>query len=155
MIIKISKATKQDVGGIIKMIKQTCDYHYEIDKYYKPFSYYKNLEKEVSKSLKDKNMIFLLAKLDTKIIGYCEGGIGKDSNYTLPRQIGYIYTLIIENKYRRKGVGKKMLNKLMKWFKNKKVKNIELEADARNNIGIDFWKNNKFFTYRLKMRQDL
>ena len=137
------------------MIKQICDYHYKIDKYYKPFSCYKNLEKEVLRSLKDKNMIFLLAKLDTKIIGYCEGGTKKDSSYTLPRQIGYIYTLIIDNKYRRKGVGKKMLSKLMKWFKNKKVKNIELGVDARNNIGIDFWENNKFFTYRLKMRQDL
>ena len=44
---------------------------------------------------------------------------------------------------------------VVKFFKSKKIKNIELEVDARNNLGIDFWKNNNFFAYRLKMRRDL
>jgi ribosomal protein S18 acetylase RimI-like enzyme len=155
MTIKIQKATNQDVSGIIEMIKQICDYQCELDKYYRPFLKYKNLEKEVLGSLKDKNTIVLLAKLDKKIIGYCVSGVEKAPSYAAVAQIGYIYTVIIDNKYRGKGIGKKILNELMKWFKIKKIKNIELEVDARNSIGVDFWKNNNFFTYRLKLRRDL
>ncbi len=43
----------------------------------------------------------------------------------------------------------------MEWFEGKKIKNIELEVDVRNKLGVDFWENNNFFTYRLKMRRDL
>ena len=156
MNIKIKKATSQDINGIIEMIKQICDYECKLDEYYKPFSEYKDLEKEVVKSLKDKNTIVFLAKLDKKIIGYCEGYIEKAPNYALtPNKIGYINTMIIDDKHRGKGVGKKILNEMLKWFKGKKIKNIELEVSARNDVGIDFWKNNNFFTYRLKMRRDL
>ena len=155
MNIKITKATSEDMIGMIEMIKQICDYHCNFDRYYKPFVKYNNLEKEVLRSLKDKNTIFLLAKSDKKIIGYCEGGITSAPSYASPTKIGYIYTLIVNDKHRGKGIGKKLLDELMKWFKKKNIKNIELEADARNKIGIDFWQNNNFFTYRLKMRQDL
>ena len=155
MNIKIKKATSRDILGIIEMIEQICDYHCNFDKYYKPFAKYDNLEKEVLGSLEDKNTIVLLAKLDKKIIGYCVGGVDSAPNYAPKIKIGYIYTVIISDKYRGRGVGKKILDELMKWFEDKKIKNIELEVDARNKLGIDFWKNNNFFTYRLKMRRDL
>ena len=155
MNIKITKATSGDIVGIIEMIKQICDYHCNFDRYYKSFAEYNNLEKEVSGSLKDKNTIVLLAKLDKKIIGYCVGGVDSAPNYAQKIKIGYIYTVIISDEYRGKGIGGKILNELMKWFKQKNIKNIELEIDARNKLGIDFWKNNNFFTYRLKMRRDL
>ncbi len=137
------------------MIKQVCDYHCNFDKYYKPFSKYENLEKKISESLKDKNEITLLAKLDDKIVGYCAGGVENAPNYAAKAKIGCIYTAIINDEYRKKGIGKKIMSELMKWFKDKKIKNIELEVDARNKAGMDFWINNNFFTYRLKMRRDL
>jgi len=156
MNIKITKATSKDIKGVIIMIKQICDYECGLDKYYKPFSKYKDLEKEVARSLKNKNTIVFLAKLDKKIIGYCAGGIEKAPNYALTtNKIGYVDTIIIDDKCRGKGVGKKILNKLMKWFEGKKIKNIELEVNAHNKLGIDFWKSNNFFTYRLKMRRGL
>src|SRR3989344_6882966 len=155
MNIKIKKATSKDIIGIIEMIKQICNYHCNFDKYYKPFAEYNNLGKEVSGSLKDKNTIVLLAKLDKKIIGYCVGGVENAPSYASKTKIGYIYTVIISDEHRRKGLGKKMLDELMEWFEGKKIKNIELDVDARNKLGVDFWKNNNFFTYRLKMRRDL
>jgi len=155
MNIKIIKATFKDIAEIITMIKQICDYHCNFDRYYKPFSEYNDLEKEVSESLKDKNTVVLLAKLDKKIIGYCVGGIEEAPSYASKIKIGYIYTVIINEKFRGKGIGKNILEELMKWFKDQNIKNIELEVDARNKLGIDFWKNNNFFSYRLKMRKDL
>lgn len=156
MNIKIKKATLQDVDGIIVMLKQICDYEHKLDKYYKPFSKYKDLDKVVIKSLKDKNTIVFVAKSDKQVIGYSEGTIEKAPNYaSISCKIGYIDTIIIDDKYRGKGIGKKILNELMKWFEGKKIKNIELEVNAYNKLGVDFWKNNNFFTYRLKMRRDL
>ena len=156
MNIKIKKATPKDIGGIITMIKQICDYERKLDKYYKPFSKYKDLDKAVTKSLKDKNTIVIVAKSDKQIIGYGESTIEKAPNYVFTsNKIGFIGTIIINSKHRGRGVGKKILNELLKWLKSKKVKNIELEVNAYNDIGIAFWKNNNFFTYRLKMRRDL
>ncbi len=150
----IRRAAKKDAKGIVNLLKQMVDYHREFDKYYKPFSGYKNIKKDVMLSLGSRSMKVLIAESGGEIIGYCAGGVEKAPNYTALKKIGFIYAVIVDEKRRKSGIGGKLLKEMMGWFKEKKIKHVELEVDARNNLGINFWRETGFFEYRLKMRKD-
>ena len=153
--IIIRKAVKKDAKGIVNLLKQVTDYHRKFDKYYRPSSSYKNLEKAVLDSLGNRGEKVLLAESGGEIVGYCAGAIGKAPDYTALKKIGYIDTMIVDEKHRKGGVGGKLLKEMINWLKEKKIKHIELEVDTRNNPGINFWRKAGFFEYRLKMRKDL
>jgi GNAT superfamily N-acetyltransferase len=105
--------------------------------------------------MKDRNTKIIIAEKNKKIIGYFMGAIEKAPSYVISKEIGVIFDAFIEKEYRNKGVGKKIFKELLKWFKKKKVKHIELTVDARNKIGLSAWKRFGFFDFRLKMRLDL
>ena len=153
--IIIREAVKRDAKDIVNLLKQVADYHRKFDKYYRPSSSYKNLERAVLDSLGNRGEKVVLAESDGKIVGYCAGAMGKAPNYTALKKIGSIDTMIVDEKHRKSGVGEKLCKELMSWFKEKKIKHIELEVDTRNNPGINFWRKAGFFEYRLKMRKDL
>lgn len=137
------------------LIKDVTDYHYKIDKYYKPFSKYKELDKYTKDQLKDKNVKMLVAEDNGKIIGRIVGVIIKAPSYITPKKIGNIDDTFIKENYRQKGIGEKLLKELLKWFKDKNIKHIELSVDARNKIGVNAWRKFGFYDYIIEMRKDL
>ncbi|MBU1179302.1 GNAT family N-acetyltransferase [Patescibacteria group bacterium] len=155
MKIITKKAANKDLDGIMELVKNTTNYHYKIDKYYKPFSKYKGLDKYTKNQIKNKNIKMLIAEDGGKIIGRIIGVITKAPSYVTPKKIGEIDDVFIKKNYRRKGIGKKLFKELLKWFKIKKIKHIELSVDARNKIGVNAWKKFGFYDYRVKMRKDL
>lgn len=153
--VTIRQALKKDIKDIVGLLEQVVDYHCEFDKNYKPFSDYKNMDKNVALLLARRDTKVFVAESDGKIIGYCDGGIGKAPNYTSFKKMGSIDTLIVNEKHRKKGVGEKLVGALIKWFKEKKIKYVELEADTRNVSGVKFWNSRGFSGYRFKMRKKL
>ncbi len=139
----------------MELIEDVTDYHYKIDKYYKPFSKYKGLDKYTKDQLKDKNVRMLVAEGDGKVIGRIVGVVLEASSYIMPEKIGNIDDTFIKEDYRYKKIGEKLLNELLEWFKEKKIKHIELSVDARNKIGIKAWRKFGFYNYRIEMRKDL
>lgn len=153
----IRNATKQDIQFIVKLVREIVDYHQIIDKYYKDYSGYDDIEikNHFEKLIKDGNTKIIIAEENEKVIGYFMGVIEKAPQYVLPKEIGVILDAFIEGEYRNQGVGKKIFKELLEWFKKKKVEHIELTVDARNKIGLNAWRKFGFFDFRLKMRLDL
>ncbi|MFH1744973.1 MAG: GNAT family N-acetyltransferase [bacterium] len=155
MSTKIKKAKKEDIPNILKLVEKIVDYHCEIDKYYKPYKSYDKLEEHLEKTIKDKNQKIIVAEENSEIIGYFVVGIEKAANYTVAKNIGIIDSAFIKKEYRNKGIGQKLFGQALEYLKSRKIKHIELDVDARNDLGINFWKENKFFGFRIKMRRDL
>ena len=155
MKIIIRKATNKDLSEMIELIRDLTDYHYKIDKYYKPFSKYKGLYNYMKDQLKDKNVKILVVEDGGKIIGCIVGVITKAPSYITPKKIGNIDYIFIKENYRHKKIGEKLLKELLKWFKEKKIKHVEISVDARNKIGVKAWRKFGFYDYRIKMRKDL
>ncbi len=153
--MRIREATGKDLREMMELVKGMTDYHHKLDKYYKPFSKYKGLEKYVKEQLKDKNVKTLVAEEEGKIIGRIVGVIIKAPPYLAFKKIGNIDDTFIREKYRHRGIGEKLLKELLKWFGEKKIKHIELSVDARNEIGVRAWKKFGFYDYRIEMRKDL
>lgn len=60
------------------------------------------------------------------------------------RKIGEIEVAFVEEKFRRKGIGKILFEELVKWFKKRKINLIEVLVDSRNEIGISAYKKYGF-----------
>lgn len=153
----IRNATKRDIQFIVKLVREMVDYHQVIDKYYKACSSYDDREimSYYGSLIKDRNTKIVIAEENKEVIGYFMGAIEKAPQYIHPKRIGVIFDAFIKKEYRKQGIGKKILKELLRWFKKKKVKHIELTVDARNKIGLRAWKKFGFFDFRLKMRLDL
>lgn len=152
---KIRKATPNDIDAITVLNSQLADYHKAIDPYYKSGSETKSLFKEyITRIMQNKNATVIVAETD-KIIGYALGIIEKAKPFVTPEEIGRISDTFVEEKYRNQGIGKKMVDTLITWFKQEGITRIELSVDSRNEIGVTAWQKLGFKEYMKKMILDL
>jgi GNAT superfamily N-acetyltransferase len=153
MIIK--KAEKQDVPAILKLIKNLIEFHRRLDLYYKKFSQYRGLRNHILNSLKDKNKIVLVAENRGRTIAYLIGAVEAAPFYSSQKKIGVVNDVCVDEKFRRRGILKKIFKKALAWFRQKSVRVIELSVDIRNRPALTAWKKMKFYEYKLKMKRDL
>ena len=71
------------------------------------------------------------------------------------KKIGIIYDVFVLDNFRRKEIGRRLVEKSLEWFKIKKVKYIDLGVDSRNEAAIKFWDSLGFSIYKFKMKLDL
>lgn len=107
---------------------------------------------EFFKKLKDKKVKIIVAEADDKLVGYCLGSIEKAPNHFDINRIGYINSCFVDDRFRGKSIGKEMINFMLNWFKNKKIKVIELGV-LHENSSTKVWRKMGFQDYYIKMRK--
>jgi ribosomal protein S18 acetylase RimI-like enzyme len=159
MEIKIEEAKKKDINSILQLTAGLSDYHKKIDpKYYKSGKERKERDKKrliEYFSKKRKNRKILVARVKNKVVGFLIGGIEKSHLYCKENKIGVIHRAYIKENFRRKGIGKLLVEELLNWFGKRKIKFFEVEVDSRNKIGIRAYKKYGFFEFHKRMRLDL
>jgi ribosomal protein S18 acetylase RimI-like enzyme len=159
MKIKIEEAKRKDINSILRLQMDLADYNKKIDpKYYRSGKERKKqLRKSFLKSVskKRRNRKFLVAKIKNRVIGFFIGGIHKSLPFCREEKIGEVYRAYVDKKFRGKGIGKLLFEELLKWFKRRKIKFVEVEVDSRNKIGIKAYKKYGFFELHKRMRLDL
>ena len=154
--MKIRKATEADILAILRLVKKMVIYHRAFNKTYKPYQCYTGLNKYFKEIIQTQNSILLVAEDDAQlVVGFLEGGIEKASNEMIFKKIGMVYDIFVEEKYRQKEIGQKLLNFALKYFKSKNIKYIQINVEAKNNAGKKFWKKNNFFEYQIKLLKKL
>ena len=142
--MKIRKATLEDVPVLAKLGVMLAKEHRKLSKRVKIRGREKRLLSEYKKEIENpKNAIFVAIK-DNKIVGYIECFVDDSfiEFYNYPR--GFIGELYVLKLYRRKSIGKKLLNRALKWFKSKKLKEVRLEVFAENISAIKLYKKKTF-----------
>ena len=154
MNVQIRKAKRDDIDRIVELNKQLTDYHRRLDKYYKPGS---EIKKTFRKYLLEdiigkRNTRVLVAEINGKIIGYFIGKIKKTKPIIVPKKVGRISDAFVEKEYRKSGIGRAMFRELIKWFKENKIKYVELSVHSKNEIGIKAWQKFGFKEFLKTMR---
>lgn len=88
-------------------------------------------KEEIERMLQLNPDLFLIGKIDEKIIGVVMGGFDG--------RRGYVHHLAIDPKYQKKGFGKMLVEELLKKFREKKVHKIHLFIEKRNDV-ITFYQ---------------
>lgn len=92
-------------------------------------------KQQIAQLLQNNNTISLVAKENSKIIGFIIGMISIEDNTI----IGHILTIDVSPSYRRKGVGIKLLQEVEKIFKNKQVMVCRLEVREDNIAALNLY----------------
>ena len=145
-MVKIVRAKKNHISDIGKLWLEFSQFHQDIDPIVTPLDDARQgFDKEfVTRLMKSKEGLVLVALDDEQIIGFSLSEISDPPKRLKRGKYGYIYTFAITASYRRKGVGEKMLNKIIKWFDTKHIDRIELTATTQNYIGCSFWEKQGF-----------
>lgn len=145
MNIKIVNYKKEDKEDLRRLIIGLRQFESGIDtwKFYKfDKEYEKKAIEKLLKNVEEKEGKIYLAKFDGKIIGFIAGYIVPDKGnfeiYNWKR--GYVDELYIDEKYRTQGIGKKLLEKIEKYFKSKKCDIFGLDIVAANKGAEEFYK---------------
>ena len=84
----------------------------------------------------DDSTVFFLARVDDKVVGY--GGM-----YTVLDE-GYVTNIGVLPEFRRRGIGAKIVNKLIDFSKEKFLSFISLEVRVSNTTAINLYKSFDF-----------
>jgi len=99
----------------------------------------KLLKQKVENDLADSNIHVLLAEADGEIIGYVQGEVTRRSDY-MPRTVGQVSLMYVVKELRRKGVGRRLVKELCKFFKSDKVEDLTVRYIIGNKEAEGFWR---------------
>jgi len=99
-----------------------------------------------------KDHYMVVAEDKGKIVGsgFCK--TAKEPNWSKNKKRGHIGVLFVEKEYRRKGIGKMIVDELINWLKKRNIKDIRIQAYSKNTNAIKAYKKYGFKEHVLEMR---
>jgi len=150
MSIKIIIADQKNIIDISILF----DLYRQFYKYKKDL---KNSQKYIGERLKNNESIIFISLLDKKVVGFVQLYKTFDSLNLNKKLI--LYDLYVLKKYRKLGIGKKLMNKSRDYAINNDFKRIELST-ARNNINaqklyesLDYIRDKEYYSYDLEVKK--
>ena len=147
-MIKIRKATHDDVKSITSLWCEFMDLHNNYDNYYKRAKNGSKVFSEfIKKQISEGNSLVLVGLINKVICAYLAAKIEYRPAVFSARKYGLISDIAVAEKYRRHGIGEKIYSEAIEWFKKRKIKRIELTVATSNPISIKFWSKLGFKPY--------
>lgn len=143
-MLEVERLTKSHIEYLYPIIKEYKDAHSDLNF---RTEYLENFIQIINELLDNDEKMAYIAKYEGKVVGLIIGMIESNSRLELPNEIGYIGLLTVLKDYRRKGIGKELVDKLKDWFKEKKITEIELFTTINNEESRRFWDKSGYKVY--------
>lgn len=153
----LREATEQDLEELVRLGYLLAKHEQKANNLLKVNAETKeNSKNHYKKELKNKDAKFFVAENENKIIGYIYGYIKKSPEHMIKHKyLGHLEAIFVEKSVRSKKIGKELTNKLIGWFKSKRISLIELGVYAENKESVEVWHNLGFKNFHIKMRKEI
>ncbi|MEI7961362.1 MAG: GNAT family N-acetyltransferase [archaeon] len=152
-LITIRKATIKDLKSIqdlnlLLFKKEYAEYDKLLDL---DWTFGKAGTEIFAKCIVEEEKCAFVAEHNKKVIGYLTGSSTPKTKYSYRKinKYGEINSMFVEEKYRNKDIGSKLVKEFFDWCKLQKVDKIKVEATALNTKAIEFYKNSGFKEYTI------
>lgn len=145
--MKIKAATKKDFDKVADMDVELCLYERRFDSMIKPGEAERRSVKEVKTW---KNARAFIAKEDKDVIGFILGWTEKIPYYKAKR--GFISDVFVEKEFRHKGIGESLIKNMVRWFKERNIKDVDLNVYSKNIKALKIYKHLGFKEFDKVMR---
>ncbi len=106
--------------------------------------------------LVDRDARVLVAEMDGAVVGYVNGVIADiTTELFMPLRCGLLADIYLQAAYRRRGLGTQLVERLMLWFRSRRVNHFEWHVSAGNHEALAFWKAIGGETTMLRMRASI
>lgn len=147
-------ANFSDINDIKRLLDQLN--HSSVELLPSFFKIAKATDEQVEKLIKDENCHLIIAEDNDKIIGLIEAyfHITKDISILVKKEYIYIQNLIVDEHFRRKGVGKSLIDAVKKLGEEKNIKYYRLSVIPNNISAIKFYEREGFegIMYSMEMK---
>lgn len=139
--MKIRNASNSDKRKIAELFKEMVEFHSQND----PIFTLKASGHEIYaewfiEQIESDSAYPLIAEADGMIVGFSLSFIKKYPATWLYETYGEINDISVTRAYRRKGIGTKLVNKNIEWFKSKGIKRSEVRIATSNEVSSKFWR---------------
>ena len=151
----IRKAQKFDIPQLAEIYKQLHTIHCNLRS-----DYYKMPEDDffvtdLEDVLKNEEMTVIVSECNSEITGYAViFYIDMDEIVNLPLKKCFIEQFAVNEKFRRKGIGKKLMNYVKKLAAENNCQSVELGVWCENYNAVEFYSEMGFVprTYKMEMK---
>lgn len=108
-------------------------------------------ESYLKKDLSNEWRAVFIAVEDGKIVGMVLGKIFRSMYIQGHERLGYISNLYVKKGFRKKGLGKKLTQAVIDWFKSKEAVALTLEVYEKNKAALNLYHKLGFKNHSVKM----
>ena len=141
--MEIRKANQKDFKELLELDMQNMRHHMKLNKLnWEPIKKIRNaVSKELKKDLNNPKTIIFTANVDGKIVGYISNSFQGKTPYTKTKKKGTIDDLFVLEEYRKKGIGKNLINEAFILFKSRGIKIVSISVSSNNLPTLELYKN--------------
>lgn len=147
--VEIKILTGGDLEDFVGLLK-TFEVVFEMENLHIPDQHY------LLNLLRKPEFMCLVAKCEGQVIGGLT--VHVLPNYYNPKPVAFAYDLGIQKEFQRKGIGKKLIGRLVEYCKENEFDHAFVEAETEDQYAVDFYRstpvtselNAVHFTYRFE-----
>jgi GNAT superfamily N-acetyltransferase len=144
----IRKANQRDIPAIVAIGRELLNFHQAIDALFTPAENFAAVfGRFVEENIRNDAACVLVAVVDGKIVGYCQGMLDRHPPAIAVPDYGQILDFAVTAKHRGIGLGKQMFAALREWFRKEGMHRIEVRHSTSNEIAAQFWSQMGFKPY--------
>jgi len=153
MTVEIRRATIKDIKEILPVWGQLAGFHSELDPAFTPSPQWPREYGAYLRTLiNHDDAIAVVAREQLDVVGYAVGRITTLPSFFEHRYRGYIHDVFVKPEHRRRGIGRQLVDEILRWLEQRSVTLVELTV-AANNDAIPFWERLGFRVYMHQMKR--
>jgi ribosomal protein S18 acetylase RimI-like enzyme len=145
LVVKVRRAGERDLDSIVELVVRLKRLNSEFDPLLKVRDdIYTQVRNWLSGFMNDKNRLLLVAESDDgRVIGVLVSEVRERLFYE-PRMEGVIMDFYVMPEFRRRGIGKMMMDEAIKMLREMGAHVISAEFPAQNQISVAFYRKYGF-----------
>lgn len=137
----VRKAENSDIEHIVELWNGMMRHHIERDSVYEMRSGAQELFRDYALAcIRDEQKRVFVCCDGNEIAGYAMACIEQLPPVYIDTSIGEVDSICVSGKYRRKGVGKMLVEECEKWFAERGIKRAECMVSLKNPLALAFWE---------------
>lgn len=153
---EIRPATARDLPEIVEAWGELALYHAELDSAFAPAEQWRDEYRHFIRGLLGRDdALAVVAVQNGDVIGYGVGRISVLPGFFQRRRRGYIHDLVTRERYRNRGVGRRLVEALVAWMRDEDATTVELTVADKNARAIAFWEHLGFVSYMHHLKRDI
>ena len=139
--ITIREAATADVPAIVELWKEAMDFHAARDPYMqRSEDGHVSFAEFVTEQISEESSLVAVADTGGEIVAYCLARVNQRPPVVRDRILGHLSDLAVTERWRRRGIGRRMVAEVKDWFKSRKIRRMELRANVANEVSTRFWR---------------
>lgn len=151
----IRLATQEDTKRIGELWLEMVNYHQQFDDTMFQASEQgaKVYQDSVESRLNDSETRVLVAEKNGEVVGYVLGMlVSINAAMFVREQSGFLADIYVAEAYRRQGIGRALVERLVLWFHSQNITYYEWHVSSKNQDAVHFWESVGGETTMLRMR---